>query len=113
MMSHILTENGLSIVIDGLPRLIPKGHPKWDQIVAVLDDRAALERILNPTARFRAGDRWTTRAGQPAVITHVDPMTGLVSFEVDECYEIDTYAGVVAEGAELDDDLIEKEHSDA
>ena len=44
-MSHILTENGLSIVINGIPRMVPKGHPKWDQIITAVDDREALERV--------------------------------------------------------------------
>lgn len=109
-MSHVLTERGLSIVIDGLPHLIPRAHPDWDRIVQLLDDPVGLRRLLNPTSDFKVGERWRTRAGSTAVIVEVCPRTRRVTALVDDCYEIDTLAGLMVEGHESDDDLIEKEH---
>lgn len=105
---HIITEKGATVMLDGLPRMIPKTHPRWDAIVNQLraDNIDSVRRLLNPAATFVVGDSWRTRSGSTAVITSV--VGDRIMAEVDECYEVLTTSGDVTPGVDNDDDLIER-----
>lgn len=105
---HIITEKGATVMLDGLPRIIPKTHVRWDAIVSQLraDNIEGVRRLLNPTTTFVVGDSWRTRSGAPAIITSV--VGDRVMAEVDDCYEVMTTSGDVTPGVDNDDDLIER-----
>lgn len=106
MLAYTLTEQGLSLILNGRPTMITPRHPDWNKIINALGSQDELMAILNPTAKFAVGQVWLTRSGSTAVVLEVNRKTRVVTVEVDDCYEMDLILGKVSPDHDLPEDLI-------